>query len=252
MIRLRRLLHLLPLLLAPIIARAQAPGAARVLVLVDTSGSMIDRVTDATIAGGDGDAASRYSDFLQANKNYYPGNIIGGLPDGMNSRLYAAKGAWRDGLYSTGDFNPGLMRYRANASCPNANYCCTPSNTVRGDCICDPDYVNNLSTVGQCGAAMGLITWAGGCGTINGSGQATSGGIVLADPAAAGGFTGSLKWVDNAEDFHDAGGVNAANPELRAAGTRRSPARRAPRSPGTPRCARRMRRRIAAPMSSST
>src|SRR4051794_6799945 len=70
----------------------------RVMVLVDTSGSMVWHFTDNLTAGGDGDLASRFTDANQANKNYYPG-LKNGKPDGPNSRLYAAKAALANALF---------------------------------------------------------------------------------------------------------------------------------------------------------
>src|SRR4051794_7398461 len=99
------------ILLASGAVRAQSiPAEARVMVLIDTSGSMIWHFGDNNTAGGDGDLASRFTDSTQANKNYYPGTLINGKPDGANSRLYAAKGALTNVVNSTGDLDFGLMR----------------------------------------------------------------------------------------------------------------------------------------------
>src|SRR5438128_2290230 len=93
-------------------ARAQSiPAPARVMVLVDTSGSMVWHFGNNNTCGGDGDFNSLFTDALQANKNYYPGYLVNGVPDGTNSRLYNAKAALANVINATGDLTFGLMRY---------------------------------------------------------------------------------------------------------------------------------------------
>ncbi len=188
---------------APAAAQVQVKG--RVMVVVDTSGSMLDHFQNNTGCGGDGDAKSRYTDGTQANKNYYPGNIVNGQPDGQNSRLYAAKAALFNVVNSTGDLDFGLMRYHLNAGCPNGTNCC---NFNAPGCITDNAYVDNGHH----------INWAGDCGPAT-NGVRTDGGQVLVLPTDANANVNVLSWVDNVEDFR-AGGVNGfpLNPELRANG----------------------------------
>src|SRR3954470_13574773 len=105
---------ILPALLAFVAAAALHEARAqqiksRVMVLVDTSGSMIWHFGNNNTAGGDGDLNSRFTDSLQVNKSYYPGTLIAGKPDGVNSRLYAAKSALTSVVNATGDLDFGLM-----------------------------------------------------------------------------------------------------------------------------------------------
>src|SRR5258708_27565329 len=87
-----------PLAAACALVAALAGGASaqsiagRVMVMIDTSGSMVWHFTDDFTAGGDGDLQSRFTDALHANKNYYPGTIdLSAQPDGPNSRPSPAK-----------------------------------------------------------------------------------------------------------------------------------------------------------------
>src|SRR5436305_3056281 len=103
-------------LLAAVLAREanaqQIKG--RVMVLVDTSGSMIWHFGDNFTAGGDGDQNSLFTDATQVGKNYYPGTILNGVASGTGSRLYAAKHAVTSVLFGAGgDIDFGLMRYAA-------------------------------------------------------------------------------------------------------------------------------------------
>src|SRR5262249_38480725 len=145
---------------------------ARVLVLVDTSGSMVAHFNNNNSCGGDGDLNSRYTDRNVAGRNYYPGTIIGGQPDGKNSRMYAAKLALTDVLNATGDLDFGLMRYAAAPvpnGCQNATHCC---NFATPQCIRNAAYIDN----------GGLMNWNGDCGPLQG-GLATDGGQILVQPA---------------------------------------------------------------------
>src|SRR5262249_51579669 len=126
------------------VAAAQTQIKGRVMVLVDTSGSMVWHFDNNNTCGGDGDFNSRYSDGFQANKNFYPGTINSGQPDGVNSRLYAAKAALTNVVNATGDLDFGLMRFVPNGNCPNNVNCCPFSNkrnTV--ECQTNSDYIDN-------------------------------------------------------------------------------------------------------------
>jgi hypothetical protein len=181
-----------------------------VLVLVDTSGSMVWHFANNNSCGGDGDLASLYTDINVANKNYNPGTLIKGVPDGTNSRLYAAKAALTNVVNATGDLDFGLMRYSPNGvgrgGCQNNRNCC---NFATPGCVTNGDYIDN----------GGKLNWGGGCGTNDGNGHVLTGGQILVTPSATSNPL-ILPWVDGVEDFRDAGnGVDAKNPELRAAGS---------------------------------
>ena len=179
----------------------------RVMVMVDTSGSMVAHFGNNNSCGGDGDFNSRYTDRNVAGRNYYPGNLVmGGQPDGKNSRMYAAKLALTNVLNATGSIDFGLMRY-APAPVPNGcqnNLHCCNFNTPQ--CIRNLNYIDN----------GGLMNWNGDCGPIQGN-IATDGGQILVVP---GNNSSSqvLPWADNIEDFRDNGQGNPMNPELRCAG----------------------------------
>ena len=92
----------LPLLIAAMAALSpsawgQVVVKPRVLVLIDTSGSMLQHFENNVGCGGDGDADSSYRDGFVGPNNWYPGT------DGWNSRLYAAKHALSDVINATGD-----------------------------------------------------------------------------------------------------------------------------------------------------
>ena len=59
----------------------------RIMVLVDSSGSMTSVFASNADTAGDGNAALLYTDAAVTNQNHYPGNPIGG------SRMFAAKQA---------------------------------------------------------------------------------------------------------------------------------------------------------------
>jgi hypothetical protein len=188
-------------------AFAQVQIKSRVMVVVDTSGSMLDHFGDNNGCGGDGNAQSRYTDINVVNRNYYPGTLINGVPDGANSRLFGAKSALFNVVNSTGDIDFGLMRYHMNAgNCPNAQNCCTFAAPA---CVTDNAYIDFNHH----------INWSGDCGP-SANGMITDGGQVLVLPTQANSNSLVEAWVDNVEDFR-AGGVNGGplNPELRASGS---------------------------------
>jgi hypothetical protein len=186
-------------------ARAQVVIKPRVLVLIDTSGSMVWHFDSDTSCGGDGDGSSSYRDFQIGPNNWYPGT------DGTLSRLYAAKQALTAVINATGDIDFGLMRYGLSAMCADAHNCCTFANPRCFNTMPPTDYVD------------GPLTFDGGCGTVQG-GVSTDGGQILALPAALkgqfnpGSNLDPLQWVDGVEDFRDRGDGWPRNGELRAQG----------------------------------
>src|SRR5262245_53207698 len=121
-------------LVLPALLVATGAGAqqikGRVMVLVDTSGSMIWHFGDNFTAGGDGDQNSLFTDSVQVGKNYYPGTLVNGTWSGTTSRLYAAKRAVTNVIYgASGIIDFGLMRFIAGPvnkqNCDSATNCCT-------------------------------------------------------------------------------------------------------------------------------
>jgi hypothetical protein len=153
----------------------QTPVHPRVLVLIDTSATMTEHLTDNCNTGGDGDGT--YTDALTSLPNLYlglPGPVDPSaclvpcsslIRDGQNSRLWAAKVAFQNVLNSTTKIDWGLMRY-SGTSCPivgtfqphtctsNLN-CVSGSSCVSGTCRATTSF----------GCAPGEIVIAGVCGT---------------------------------------------------------------------------------------
>ena len=181
-------------------ARGQVVVKPRVLVIIDTSGSMLQHFENNVGCGGDGDADSSYRDGFVGPNAWYPGN------DGWSSRLYAAKHALIDVINATGDLDFGLERYALDANCVDKKNCCTFAN---------PRCVNNN------GYIDGPVTYRSSCGPVQ-NGVAVDGGQILTRPAATPGGLGpagnlaSLQWVDGIEDFRDRGDGWPINGELRA------------------------------------
>jgi hypothetical protein len=145
-------------------AFAQTQIKPRVLVMVDTSGSMVQHLTDNAPTFGDG--SNGYKDSQATMPTYYRGTPPGGITcgalgcgpsgtcgagfDGANSRMFAAKQALTNVLNGSGDIDWGLMRYTgtqcaASATpftphgCNNGNQCVSNScDTVKG-CRCTTD-----------------------------------------------------------------------------------------------------------------
>src|SRR5215212_5477486 len=92
----------------PGVASAQVVIKPRVMVVIDTSGSMLWHFEDNNSCGGDGDRNSTYRDNMIGPNKLYPGT------DGNKSRLYAAKRAFSDVINATGDIDFGLERYAIN------------------------------------------------------------------------------------------------------------------------------------------
>jgi hypothetical protein len=127
-------------------ASAQTQINARVMVMVDTSGSMVDHLTDNNPTFGDG--SNGYKDSQTNMPTYYrgvppggvtcgplgcgPSGICGAGFDGVNSRLFAAKQALTNVLNGAGDIDWGLMRYTGNqcpvSATPFTAHTCTANN----------------------------------------------------------------------------------------------------------------------------
>ena len=142
-------------------ARAQQQIKARVMILVDTSSSMLWQFGGNVSAGGDGDQYSLFTDAAQMAKNYYPGTLVIGVRSGTTSRLYAAKHAVTNVIWGTSGFiDYGLMRYQPgpvmNGLCANSVNCCSFNSP---ECVNNTDYVNN----GASSPSRGIAgrTWAG-------------------------------------------------------------------------------------------
>ncbi len=155
----------------------QTPVHPRVLVLIDTSGSMTRHLTDNCDTGGEGgDPLLTFSDASGSVFGLYlglPGPVDPStclvpcsslIPDGQNSRLWAAKVAFRNVLNSTTKIDWGLMRY-SGTSCPivgtfQPHTCTTFSNCVSGNCQLGVCHATN-----SFGCAPGEVLMNGVCGT---------------------------------------------------------------------------------------
>ena len=176
-------------------AAAQQQIRARVMVLVDTSGSMLWHFNNNNSCGGDG--STSYRDGMGGPLVWYPG------ADGINSRLFGAKKALADVVNGAGDLDFGLMRYAVDTQCADTvRNCCTFGN---------PRCINASYTNGN-------ITWNGGCGPMA-NGIATNGGQVLVRPADLNATGSILRWINGVEDFRDSGNGWPMDGELRAAGS---------------------------------
>ena len=169
----------------------------RVMLMVDTSGSMNFHLNDGNSTGGDG------SDLFSSNATYvgaggtflrsqaatpgyslYEGFETSGTKtcnpqtgpfDGVNSRMFAAKSAISDVINGSGDIDWGLMRYNGSycsfsttftvTTCKNStctgSATCSSNNNTNGFCQCTND--------GQCAQGEFCLnptggTLAGRCG----------------------------------------------------------------------------------------
>jgi MYXO-CTERM domain-containing protein len=139
----------------------------RVLLMVDTSGSMNFHLTDDHSTGGDGSnlyqspvlTRSQQSTFGYAPYEGFQtqsGAPVCAAPanatfDGANSRLFAAKSAINDVINGSGDIDWGLMRYNGvycpfsstftAVTCTNTGHRCTnrAGNCTAGKCQCGSD-----------------------------------------------------------------------------------------------------------------
>jgi hypothetical protein len=161
-------------------ALAQTAIKPRVILMVDTSGSMVSHLSDNNPTFGDG--SSSYKDASITNNSYYEGVQVGSLNcggagcslsgtcpaagpfDGVNSRMFAAKQAITNVLNGSGDIDWGLMRYTGTActavanpftktACTKANQC-TSNVCTGGFCACSTDLncnFNEICVAGSCG-----------------------------------------------------------------------------------------------------
>ncbi|HMJ13652.1 MAG TPA: hypothetical protein VK524_19680, partial [Polyangiaceae bacterium] len=133
------------------LALAPTQIKARVMVILDTSGSMLWGFGDSTSRNADGDSRAVLcdndlfsgSDTFHCNDNVACTTANGGQPHwrlsnlANPSRMYAAKEALSNVINAHGgllDF--GLERYVHDTTCTNATYCCTPATgaSTRGRC----------------------------------------------------------------------------------------------------------------------
>jgi hypothetical protein len=200
----------------------------RVMVLLDTSGSMIWQFGSSTGTGGDSPRDGRA---LRCDNNMVNGSTFactqnvactaanGALPywpvadANQPSRMLASKLALQNVVNANaGLLDFGLERYAQDGACANATYCCNTqiNGTTRGVC----QDVGEYTDVPNTGTGNDL-SYSGSCGT------ATVGGRVLVQPGPTSG-TQLLPWVDFVEDFCSSNGVVGGpprNPELRGDGS---------------------------------
>lgn len=153
------------LLLAASSADAQSSTQIkpRVLLMVDTSGSMTEHFTDTQTTGGDGSVI--YSDAkmtrtLAANGNLglYVGYELAPLTcpsmastkfDGSNSRIYAAKQAVNNVISGSGDIDWGLMRY-TGTQCAVVNTVTSNTTSCTTDNDCPVGQFCGIGTANKC------------------------------------------------------------------------------------------------------
>jgi MYXO-CTERM domain-containing protein len=210
------------------IAPTQIKG--RVMVLLDTSGSMLEQFGNNTNTHGDspvGNGTARMCDNALGGSTFAcTPNVACTIANGaLNfwpvaaaanpSRMLASKLALQNVVNANaGLLDFGLERYAEDAGCPNTTnpaYCCNSqiNGTTAGRCQ-DRDNYTDMPPAGDAND----LTYAGSCGTPY------RGGRVLIQPGA-GSSTQLLPWVDFTEDFcSSTGTVGGAprNPELRAVG----------------------------------
>mgnify|MGYP001598706531 CR=1 FL=1 len=207
------------------IAPTQIKG--RVMVLLDSSGSMLEQFGSTTNTHGDspvGSGIARFCDngmtgstfACNANLpcttangalNYWP------VANAANpSRMLASKLALQNVVNANaGLLDFGLERYAEATSCANGTYCCNSqtNGTTAGRCR-DRDGYTDIT-----GGNENDLTYQGSCGTTY------VGGRVLIQPGAGSG-TQLLPWVDFVEDFCSstaAVGGAPRNPEVRGSGS---------------------------------
>jgi len=186
------------ILLTPRIANAQTSVRARVLLMVDTSGSMTEHMDSNTDSFADGSTIYRDAIMTRDTTTFgggfsmYPGIALtnaclaNSTYDGSNSRLFNAKAAVTNVVNASGDIDWGLMRY-AGSYCPIVNTTAAGSGLAcTNDYACDLDEFciagrchrdNNLCNLDQYGGSdrrpFGAacannydlpVTYAGSCG----------------------------------------------------------------------------------------
>jgi MYXO-CTERM domain-containing protein len=211
------------------IAPTQIKG--RVMVLLDSSGSMLEQFGNNTNTHGDspvGNGIARFCDNALGNGSTFAcnANVACTTANGaLNywpvasaanpSRLLASKLALQNVVNANaGLLDFGLERYAESVACPNTTnpaYCCNPqtNGTTAGRCR-DRDGYTDIP-----GGNQNDLSYEGSCGTTY------AGGRVLIQPGAGSG-TQLLPWVDFVEDFcSSTGTVGGAprNPELRGSGS---------------------------------
>jgi hypothetical protein len=210
------------------IAPTQIKG--RVMVLLDSSGSMLWQFGSDTNTQGDspvGNGIARFCDngmtgsTFACNANVACTTANGALnywrvASAANpSRMLASKLALQNVVNANaGLLDFGLERYAESTACPNtANpaYCCNSqtNGTTAGRCR-DNDYYTDIV-----GGNDDDLSYEGSCGTTY------QGGRVLIQPGA-GSSTQLLPWVDFVEDFCSSTNVVGGaprNPELRGSGS---------------------------------
>ncbi|NRA34983.1 MAG: hypothetical protein HRU17_16775, partial [Polyangiaceae bacterium] len=201
----------------------------RVMVILDTSGSMIWRFSGDQTMGGDGlPGGSAFCDgnLDEANVSTtgtflcsdnvdctLANGAVAAFPYGSEvSRMFAAKEALTNVINAhSGLLDFGLTRYIENNNCPDSTYCCTPTNddNVSGRCEESRQYTDFFN-----GSNDEELTYRGGCGTPLG------GGRVLVQPHETDASLAVLPWVDHVEDFcEDTGNAgHPRDPEIRGAG----------------------------------
>ena len=226
MLRARHIL--LSLLALSGVAEAQQIKS-RVMVLLDTSGSMgfhfkdpatfcdpaVGGCVNPDFAGGDG--STLYSDGNVANQPWFPGKVVGNARDGVNSRLYAAKQSLNDAITAyAGNVDFGLSTFDFQL-CPFAGPLCEPCTITCNQGLCNYTCLYTNPAFSK----LVPINWRSqGCG-----GPGKGGRIIV--PPATGSSPKILPWIDGVENFKDSadgnntwgtGGGTPLNPEVRAEG----------------------------------
>jgi hypothetical protein len=188
---------------APLSAQCPSGVKARVLVMVDSSGSMTLHMADNNPAWGDGssvykDASMQRNESLTPGFALYPGLQLGvpvcppGSPppvsshDGVNSRLYAAKAALSGLIGGAAQIDWGLMRF-TGTTCPIVNTTTSNAMSCTRDSNCPSTYFciggsckqnNNMCFLSDvydqaCHlAGESPLTYSGDCGVPLGAGSA--------------------------------------------------------------------------------
>ncbi|NRA34542.1 MAG: hypothetical protein HRU17_14500, partial [Polyangiaceae bacterium] len=208
----------------------------RVMVILDTSGSMLLNFGGGTHTHGDGpetgsvfcggdmaDVTGTTPSFrCEDNVECTAANGVEAYPvpsESDPSRMFGAKEALANVINAhSGLLDFGLTRYIENSSasaCPNETYCCDPAadNDDRGRCNTADggswEYEDYFDTDSD------GLTYSGGCGTVDG------GARVLVLPQSTDSSLNVLPWVDHVEDFcAEVGDPDVPrNPEIRANGS---------------------------------
>ncbi|MBN2197082.1 MAG: hypothetical protein JW751_30030 [Polyangiaceae bacterium] len=215
------------------VAKTAAPAPitmvkGRILVLVDTSGSMLWGFSNTSTQYGDSDASARFCDNA-IGTSFDCQDTVDGAPAECTaangavsqyvstpnvSRMAATKAALQRVLLAhSGLVDFGLERFAAWDGCNNPTYCCRPAT--------------GSSTRGRCNATSGLTAYARIVAgqdryiTYSGTGCGNDGpdtGHLLVAPGVGSGAQ-VFRWIDYVENFCDDGTGKPRNPELRANGS---------------------------------